>query len=251
MDLAIGEVTVWRVLVTPASSRAAEAARGILDDEESARAGAFRRDVDRALYLVAHVALRTVLGVVLDMPARKVVLGRAACPGCGGPHGRPRTLGGGPVEFSLSHTGGMALIALARDAVGVDVAQRATFDEARGLNIAARLHPAERAVLAELPSARTAAATLRCWVRKEAYLKATGIGLAAGADSVYVGPGPDHPVAPGAGPVPAEPVGWGFADVPVADRWAAAVALSLPNGVVSLRVRAGEFDLESGILSSY
>jgi len=242
MELLTGEVAVWRVAATAANSRAAEAARAALSEEEARRAGTFHKPADRALYLVAHVALRLLLGEQLGVPAGAVVLGRAACPGCGGPHGRP-TLSDPSLEFSLSHTGGLALIALARDTVGLDVEQRAPFEEATGLDIASQLHPAERAVLDGLPQDRKAEATLRCWVRKEAYLKGTGVGLSQGADTEYVGLGPGHPGLPGAGSLPAEPAGWGFADVPVPDGYAAAVALRVPDGLRTPRVLTADLDL--------
>ncbi|GAA0661139.1 4'-phosphopantetheinyl transferase superfamily protein [Kitasatospora atroaurantiaca] len=243
MELLTGDVAVWRVAATPANSRAAEAARAALSEEETRRAGTFHKPADRALYLVAHVALRLLLGEQLGLPAGAVVLGRAACPGCGGPHGRPVTVSGPSVEFSLSHTGGLAVIALARDVVGVDVEQRGPFEEAAGLDIASQLHPAERAVLDGLPQERRAEATLRCWVRKEAYLKGTGVGLSQGVDADYVGLGPEYPGLAGGASLPAEPAGWGFGDVPVPDGYAAAVALRLPDGVRTPRVVSSDLDL--------
>jgi 4'-phosphopantetheinyl transferase len=57
---------------------------------------------------------------------------------------------------------------------------------------------------------------LRCWVRKEAYLKGLGIGLGDDPASVDVGPGPG----------PEGPDGWSVVDVEAGPRYLAAVALA-------------------------
>ncbi|MFJ2575142.1 4'-phosphopantetheinyl transferase superfamily protein [Streptomyces halstedii] len=54
------------------------------------------------------------------------------------------------------------------------------------------------------PATRTPAALARIWVRKEAYLKATGHGLASGATHPYVG------TAPAPSPTP----NWTLTDLP-------------------------------------
>jgi 4'-phosphopantetheinyl transferase len=214
---------VWRIPVTAANAAAA-AATGpqVLDQAELARAAAFRRPVDRELYLTAHVALRTLLAERLGERPEKLTFRQAPCPGCGEPHGRPEVAG--PVEFSLSHAAGLAVIALADTPVGVDVEGRSAFDGPAGPDVAGMLHPDERAELELLAAAepdRWSAAVLRCWVRKEAYLKGTGMGLGRGVGAEYVGVGPGFgPVAPLAGPD-----GWQLHAVEVPDGYDAAVAV--------------------------
>ncbi|MGW6454789.1 4'-phosphopantetheinyl transferase family protein [Streptomyces sp. NPDC055078] len=186
--------------------------RHLLDAGEKARLDAFRRPADRDAYAVAHVTLRRLLGERLGRPPEAITLSREPCAHCGGPHGRP-VLPGGEAHFSLSHTGGMVLIALAAAPVGVDV--EAVPDPGTVADVATQLHPRERAELAALPAGERAAAFVRCWTRKESLLKATGVGLNEELSRTYVG----------AGPEPAARKGWSLGDLPVPPGYAAAVAV--------------------------
>ncbi|MEU9731451.1 4'-phosphopantetheinyl transferase superfamily protein [Streptomyces sp. NPDC048002] len=188
----------------------------VLDAEERARASAFRHDRDRDAYVVAHAALRGVLSVVLGVRAEALPLAREPCAGCGGPHGRPvlRTPG---VHFSLSHSGGLVLVALAPAPVGVDVEGLATMQAV--LSAQSALHTAEAEELARLPAYGRPAAFTRAWVRKEAYLKGLGTGLVRDPALDYLG----------TGPTPTDPApGWAVRDVLVPSGYAAAVALRSP-----------------------
>ncbi|WP_063759845.1 4'-phosphopantetheinyl transferase family protein [Streptomyces sclerotialus] len=192
----------------------------VLDDEERRRADSLRRPADRALYVAAHVALRRALGGCLGLPAARVPLTRLPCPGCGGPHGRPAVAGpyGAYVHFSLSHTGGLALLGLAARPVGVDVER--VPEERLVEDAAGALHPAEQEELAGAAPDTRALAFARCWTRKEAYLKAIGEGLSGdGLRTVRLG----------TGPAPAGLPGWLLSDVEVPPGYAAACALPEPG----------------------
>ncbi|MFJ3901131.1 4'-phosphopantetheinyl transferase family protein [Streptomyces sp. NPDC090025] len=158
----------------------AAGAMAVLDERERARAAAFVRAEDRVLYTAAHVALRRVLGELLDVRPAELVFRREPCPCCGEPHGRPALdvpgLTEPPLHFSLSHTRGRVLIATAPVPVGADVEARP--DPAAVPDLTTVLHPAERAELAaERDPFRQALAFGRIWARKEAYLKGLGTGL--------------------------------------------------------------------------
>jgi 4'-phosphopantetheinyl transferase len=124
----------------------------------------------------------------------------------------------------MSHSGDCVLYALAGTPVGADIespsARHSRFD------LASYLHPDERDAVAALPAGRRPAALLNCWVRKEAYLKGTGAGIAAGVGSVHVGLGPafpdDRPSA--------TPEGWTLLDVAAPRGHVAAVALASGDG---------------------
>ncbi|WP_406271349.1 4'-phosphopantetheinyl transferase superfamily protein [Streptomyces sp. NBC_00191] len=189
------------------------AQRHILDSEESTRLAAFVRDADRDSYAVAHVMLRRLLGERLGQAPEAVTLSRQPCAHCGGPHGRP-VVPGNPVHFSLSHTSGLVMIALATAPVGIDV-EGVPDDPGIVSDVAAQLHPRERAHLAALPTEDRAVAFARCWTRKEALLKATGVGLNEGLALTYVG----------AGPQPAVNADWLLADLPAHSGYTAAVAV--------------------------
>ncbi|MFD1659208.1 4'-phosphopantetheinyl transferase family protein [Streptomyces caeni] len=202
--------------VAAQDEQALERARELLDAEERARAAAFRHDRDRDAYVVAHAALRGVLGVLLGVRPQALPLAREPCAGCGGPHGRP-TLRTSGVHFSLSHSGGLVMVALAPAPVGVDVEGLVKVRAMLGAQSA--LHVAEAEELARLPAPERPAAFTRTWVRKEAYLKGLGTGLVRNPALDYVGTGP----LPG---VPSP--GWTLRDVLVPAGYAAAVALRTP-----------------------
>ncbi|MDI3402250.1 4'-phosphopantetheinyl transferase family protein [Streptomyces cavernicola] len=213
LQRADGGVELWL-------TEAAEGSDGhaLLDAGERARAERLRRPADRLLYVAAHALLRRRLGARLDRDPAALRFVREPCAGCGAPHGRP-ALPGAPVHFSLSHSGDRALVALAERPVGVDLELLA--DDGLVDDVAASLHPRERAELAGLPPGppRSTAFT-RCWTRKEACLKGTGEGVTAdGLRDTFVGTGPD----PAPEPVP----GWALADVEPPEGYAAACAVQL------------------------
>ncbi|MFB7501139.1 4'-phosphopantetheinyl transferase family protein [Streptomyces sp. NPDC056161] len=198
---------LWLVHADP------RAAPTSLDAGERRRALSFTRPEIRSRYVSAHTALRRLLAERLGVAPGQVAFTREPCPVCGAPHGRP-AVAGGTAHFSLAYSGGLCLIALADTPVGVDMECIPSPRVVAGL--VPELHPSERAELAALPEDERALAFARTWVRKEAYLKGLGTGLARGLTLDYVGTGP----TPTAG-LP----GWTVEDVTVDVSRAAAVAL--------------------------
>jgi 4'-phosphopantetheinyl transferase len=179
-----GEVHVWLVPVDHAPEPIA-----ILDGEERERARRFRVDAARRRFVVSHGALRLVLGRLTGLAPESLRFTRR-CGQCGGSdHGKPHLSESSNLDFSLAHSDGLALIAVARGRlVGADVERvrprtdvlavaRHAFSPAERLYIESRTSDDERRE-----------AFFRCWTRKEAYLKARGVGLAGGLDSM-AGPG--------------------------------------------------------------
>ncbi|WP_086729386.1 4'-phosphopantetheinyl transferase family protein [Streptomyces carpinensis] len=184
-----------------------------LDARERRRAFAFARAAYRDRYVTAHTELRRLLAVRLGIAPRQVTLAREPCPVCGAPHGRPAVAAGAP-HFSLAYSADLCLIALAATPVGVDMEAVPPPDVAAQL--ACGLHPRERTELAALPEEERPLAFTRIWVRKEAYLKGLGTGLAKGLSTDYLG----------AGAAAAEgPPGWTIADIAMDSSLSAAIAL--------------------------
>ncbi|MGW7365727.1 MFS transporter [Streptomyces sp. NPDC054841] len=183
--LAVGaaELHLW-LLRPPGSVR--ELPTGELDVNETRRAAALRRPSDRLLYVAAHIGLRRIMAAYTGIAPDRLSFGREPCPGCGAPHGRPvlRDTPDAP-QFSLSHSQGLALIAVAAVRLGADV-QKIPSTQTTELCLPA-LHPAERLELRRLPAQDRNLAFARLWVRKEAYLKGLGTGLTRGARTDYLG----------------------------------------------------------------
>jgi 4'-phosphopantetheinyl transferase len=152
----------------------------LLDDDERARSIRFARPPDRRCFVLAHAALRLFLARCLDIHPAAVRYEN-------GVHGKPRLARGLPsLEFNLSHSGELGVLAVARDrSVGVDVEQLRDVPDA--LSIAdTQFSAAERDVLRSLPPAEQRGAFFRCWTRKEAVVKAVGEGLGRALDSFDV-----------------------------------------------------------------
>ncbi|MFJ3770994.1 4'-phosphopantetheinyl transferase family protein [Streptomyces sp. NPDC090075] len=198
-----------------------------LDGRERSRAAGFLRPRDGLLYTAAHIALRRLLAAVLGLAPEDVAYVRELCPGCGAPHGRPAVRPGpAPApHFSLSHSGGCALVAVAPAPVGVDIQRRPT-ERATEVCVGL-LHPGERAELEALPRDRRGAALGQLWARKEAYLKGIGTGLERPAHADYLG-------TPGHGPW-RRPPHWTVLDLSRAPAHAAVAVPGAP--ALPLRIR--------------
>jgi len=129
--------------------------------------------------LPAHAVLRAEAARFHGVAPAKIVLAHE-CPRCGSDaHGRPRLLATAavrrPAYVSLARAGDMSVAAITyAGPVGVDVEAEGAADFAGFEDVA--LHPGERAT--------TPADSTRAWVRKEAVLKACGLGLSVDPSDV-------------------------------------------------------------------
>jgi 4'-phosphopantetheinyl transferase len=146
-------------------------AHGLLDASELARAARFRFEHDRTTYVLAHALWRLALGSCLGIDASRVRFAHTAA-------GQPQLPGTG-LATSLSHSGSAIAIAIGKVAiVGIDI-ERAPARVSLAALIPTICTAAERERLDALPEAAREPALLRLWTRKEALLKAFGLGLAA------------------------------------------------------------------------
>ncbi|MBI1372373.1 MAG: 4'-phosphopantetheinyl transferase superfamily protein [Phycisphaera sp.] len=231
-------VDVWRVPLDTAATafERVEALTPLLSDDERERAARFKFDDKRAEFTVTRAALRRVIGVLLDAYPASLAFTYSAM---GKPTLDPARLtpDGHAVEFNVSHTTGVALIAVAAGrAVGVDVETLRRDADHKALS-ERFFAPSEAKRIAALPEAERHAAFFRCWTRKEAYVKAHGGGVAGGLDHFQVSLAPGEPAALVATrPDPREAARWWMADLPVEDPYRAAVcAACAPGEVPALR----------------
>jgi 4'-phosphopantetheinyl transferase len=158
-----------------------------LSDDERARAARFHFVQHQRRFAVARGILRDVLGRYVGCEADRVVFAYDT-------KGKPMLAAGcgdGTVQFNLSHSQGLSLIAVTRGrAVGVDIEQIRPIRDLKSLTKRC-FSPQEGAAILALPVAQHLRAFFSCWTRKEAYLKALGDGLARPLDSFAVSVEPD------------------------------------------------------------
>ncbi len=144
---------------------------------------------DQQRLTVAVALVRVVVGAGIGLPPAQVEIDRT-CPECGGAHGKPRLPTAPDVHFSVSHSGDCVTVAVLRGSpVGVDVEEVGRFgvnelDAMAGHTLA----PEERAELAQQPADDRARAFTTYWARKEAAVKATGVGIATPLAQLVVSP---------------------------------------------------------------
>jgi 4'-phosphopantetheinyl transferase len=181
-----GEVHVWRAeLDLPAAQ--IESLRRDLAGDELEKAAKFYFEKDRARFIVAHGLLRLILSRYAQSEPGELGFRLSA-------YGKPALdveSGGDAIRFNLSHSHGLALVAVTRHReIGVDLEW--IRDDLEVEQIACRFFsPREVAMLHELPEAMRNEAFFRCWTLKEAYIKALGKGLSLPLDrfTVSLAPG--------------------------------------------------------------
>ncbi len=188
LSTSVNQIDLWQVPLGKPDPRL-PALFELLSPDEVLRARRFHFSKDRDGFTLVRASLRIVLGGYLDLnPARvEFRYGKAGKP-CLPDSINPRGL-----RFNVSHSGGMALAAVAwgRE-VGVDVEQIRA-----GVNLqeVARQFFSQREVteLFDLPVEQQPAGFFNCWTRKEAYVKATGQGLSVPLHSFGVSLKPGEP----------------------------------------------------------
>ncbi|MEU5889155.1 PfaD family polyunsaturated fatty acid/polyketide biosynthesis protein [Streptomyces sp. NPDC047461] len=142
----------------------------VLASQERRRAEGFLRSADRDEYIRAHWLLRHALSEGTSVPPEDWDFTRDR-------YDKPRIAErfGDRREFSLSHSAGVALVAISTGRpVGVDI-ERLADDDPPPLRSC--LTPAERTTLSALPDRDRYPAFVQLWTLKEALAKAMGIGL--------------------------------------------------------------------------
>lgn len=182
MQLPVDEIQVW-VWRCPSTTR--DAYSGLLSDVERARAARFVFERDRIRFVAAHAGLRLVLGALLDVEASAVTFVEDG-------HGKPRLAGSPPVLFfNLSHSHDLAAVAVSAGfEVGLDIEMLRPADLSGVISF---FSDDEQAALARVPPRQRPLCALAAWTRKEAFVKATGLGLTVPLDSFDVSIGPDEP----------------------------------------------------------
>lgn len=178
------EVHIWRIFA-PKYRSIIPQLQSVLNEEERARAEKFHFDQERELYKVAHSALRLILCDYAQLPPKELAFTL-------NDYGKPE-LAESPLQFNLSHSGDLVLIAFAAEtSLGIDVEK---IDEKRAkMDLARRFFSSGEIVqLGQLQNGNFIEGFFNTWTRKEAYIKARGAGLSVPLDSFTVSLMPGEP----------------------------------------------------------
>lgn len=161
--------------------------RSVMSQAERDRAARFVNARLQDDYTVSHGATRLVLGGYVGVEPQELEF-------VTGEHGKPsiHPRHGSEIDFNLSHSGTKCLIAVTRKReLGVDVERIRPLDDWR--EIAKRFFSKrETDQLLALPEALRHDGFFATWSRKEAYIKAIGLGLALELGSFAVDADPRH-----------------------------------------------------------
>jgi 4'-phosphopantetheinyl transferase len=212
-----GEAHVWIIALSDALAADARAL-ACLSAEERQRLQRQRAVGAAQRFARTRLALREILAhyTGADPAAVELVLDA---------RGKPYLAGDRCIHFSLSHAGRLALIAVARRAVGVDVESRR--QPRRLLRMARRvLHAETVTALLRLPGELRRLAFLDAWTQRESHVKAVGGGIFVTPDEL-----PFHLGQP------ADGVPYLYRDRSGAEEWSIARFHPAPNARASLVAR--------------
>jgi 4'-phosphopantetheinyl transferase len=166
------DVHVWRTFVDP-PTLCVERFVPLLSRTERIRAQRFHFERDRKRFIARRGLLRVILGRYLDIAPGELAF-------CYGSHGKPSIApqqNQAELSFSVSHSQGVIVYGIAhRRNIGIDIEGVRPIPQMEGLTEYV-LSSREQARFRELLPSQRLLEFLRCWTRKEAFLKACGDGL--------------------------------------------------------------------------
>ncbi|GHO91995.1 4'-phosphopantetheinyl transferase [Reticulibacter mediterranei] len=214
------EVHVWRVSLDRPQTTIERLSRLLVADE-LAKAGRFRFAKDRNQFIIGRGLLRVLLGRYFACEPAQIRF-------CYSSYGKPSLEDGtqAGLQFNLSHSHQMALLAFTRDRnVGVDIEYMRPDVEFEQL-AQHFFSPTECAVLLDVVPVLRKETFYNCWTRKEAYIKARGEGLSMPLDLFDVSLRPGEPAALlQCRENPAEVARWSLHALMPGEQYAAALAV--------------------------
>ncbi|MBO3461047.1 4'-phosphopantetheinyl transferase superfamily protein [Aetokthonos hydrillicola Thurmond2011] len=167
------DVHIWRVNLDLPETQLQHLTE-ILSSDELSRAKRFYKEQHRHRFIAGRGILRTILSRYLGIEPQQLQF-------CYESLGKPilaENLRQSKLQFNLTHSQGLALCVVSCDRlVGIDLEYLRPISDV--LNLAKRyFSPAEYSVMRSLPSHQMQEVFFRYWTCKEAYLKATGAGIA-------------------------------------------------------------------------
>jgi len=181
-------VHIWQVSLLATFEQLVRLEQSLSFDEVT-RANNFFFPRDRDRFVVARASLRAILAWHIDRHPNDIDFTY-------GIYGKPSVVVRGrepSIEFSLSHSEGLALIAVTiGNCVGVDIEK--IRPELATTEIAMHsFSPYEQAALVTVGENDRTAAFFKCWTSKEAYIKGLGTGLTTPLHEFDVSVYPNRP----------------------------------------------------------
>lgn len=159
-------IDLWQFSVAQESANAYQ----LLNAEEKARAERFYFSQHKRRFSMARATLRIILARYLNTRPDRLEFSYNS-------HGKPKVINSSRLQFNLSHTGDLALLAIGKGfPMGVDIEKYS----ARSYEGIAKTLFSEQELeeFMKVPASLKPATFFHIWSQKEAFIKACGLGLA-------------------------------------------------------------------------
>jgi 4'-phosphopantetheinyl transferase len=189
-DLCADEAHVWMASLNQPANVIAKLAP-LLSQDEYQRAMRYYRPVDRDRFIVGRGILRKIISAYLALPPGQLRFTYNE-------YGRPAVSddqNDRALNFNLSHSAELILYAVTRGrVVGIDIEY--IREDFATLEVAEHFFSKDEiAALKSLPTDQSAIGFFNCWSRKEAFIKAKGMGVSYPLDRFTVSLAPGEPPA--------------------------------------------------------
>ena len=172
LELKTGQVHIWKVSFN-LPDNVILTLKNLLSDEEINRAERFRFHHLRRRYIVFHSTLKKILGRYLGLKEEEISFEQ-------GPHGKPAVLeelNSENIRFNMSKSSETGVYAfMLQGELGIDIENIRPFPNMNAI-VERHFSENETCVYEELPNEEKLDWFYTIWTRKEALLKAIGLGL--------------------------------------------------------------------------
>lgn len=217
-QLQAGELHIWKIALDRDDGQW-QPLMALLSNDEQIKADRYRFEKHRRRYILGRVTLRNLLGGYLDRAPETFRFAYNS-------HGKPFLANDDSgLRFNVSHSGEIMLAAFVLNSeIGIDI--EAIQQDIDYMGIGQRwFSEQESNTLRDLPKEKRIGAFFRAWTRKEAYIKAQGIGLSYSLNRFSVSMDETSPALLEHQDGLQETKSWQIHDIEVSSAYSAAVAI--------------------------